>query len=170
VLNDLDIEYWVDDDIIDEGNPIPREIDNGLSSSTHFFLLWSKAASGSNYVRMETDTVLSPPYLDRIKKIPFILDETPLPHGFASIPYHRISIDNAEKETKKVLNKIRADLEFSSQLNLFRDTVCEHYENLPPKPDIPVITNFRKFDGYKYYVQQRYTDPAINKTGREIVG
>jgi len=63
VLNDLDIEYWVDYDIIDEGNPIPREIDNGLSSSTYFFLLWSKSASGSNYVKMETDTVLSPPYL-----------------------------------------------------------------------------------------------------------
>lgn len=54
-------------------------------------------------------------------------------------------------ETEDYLNA-----DFSSQMKLFKKKVCEDYRNPPEKPKKPIIANFRKFYGAKYYVPQRY--------------
>ena len=167
VFTRLEIEHWIDRSRIGEGIPVPSTIDEGFLNCTYFFLVWSKDAQDSDWVKKETNKVN---YDNQIKRIPLLVNDThesTLPLGFAG-PYHRINIETVEFEIKKLINNIRADLDFPSQIKLFRELVSDHYKDLPKKPEYPVIKNFRKFNGYKYYVQQSYRDLFSNNAGERL--
>lgn len=77
-----DINVWFDEWKIPYGSSIPKHVNNGLSSCTHFLLIWSKAASKSRWVERELNSVLHKALSDKkpnIIIVPVCLDETPLP-------------------------------------------------------------------------------------------
>src|SRR2546426_534884 len=120
-FDEYDVEYWVDDEVLrGDGHAVNREINNGLESSTHFLLIWSKDAKASEFVQDEHEIATSPDYNKILKKIIFRLDDTRLPPLLARIKYRReINDQNVEiviRDVIKNILKIDVDLldEFDS--------------------------------------------------------
>lgn len=76
------INVWFDEWKIPYGNSIPKEVNQGLDSCTHFILLWSENAAASPWVNQELNAILSKMLSEKPQKtqiIPILLDRTPLP-------------------------------------------------------------------------------------------
>jgi len=74
---------FLDQDEILVADSLPDRILNGIKACNHLLLLWSRAASGSHWVRKELDAARSL----RKKVIPYRLDSTPLPRSLAHVVF-----------------------------------------------------------------------------------
>lgn len=74
------VDVWFDEWEIRPGDSITGGIEKGISNADVFVLIWSKAASKSNWVDTELRATLRRRVDDTgLKIIPVILDDTPLP-------------------------------------------------------------------------------------------
>jgi len=74
------LEIWVDQSSVFVGENLVERIDKGLEWCDTVLLIWSKAASQSNWVKKEWTTAF---YFGK-KIVPCKLDDTPLPPLLAS--------------------------------------------------------------------------------------
>jgi len=82
------VDVWFDEWSIAAGDSIVEEINEGLRHCTHFVILWSTNASGSNWVRRELASTLSKAISSKSPRVvPVVLDDTPLPELLADIKY-----------------------------------------------------------------------------------
>ncbi len=154
-LQKYNVSYWLDSKEIKYGTKIASTIEDGIDNCTHFLLIWSKNAKNSDStigVKAEIDLIKTSQYKN-IHKIVLKKDDANLPIGLADNKYVRISDENAEEITSKVIEEHRPSLE--KQFSDFKNKVVLDYENFKPTKE-PMIMNFLKFDGYKHYVSQNY--------------
>lgn len=81
------ISVWLDEWKIPYGASIPEQVNAGLCTCTHFFLLWSENAKCSSWVQTELDAIIykvSSCGVGAPVIIPILLDDTPLPPIIAS--------------------------------------------------------------------------------------
>ena len=157
-LQKFDGEFWVDHNVKDNGTPLELEINSELKDTTHFFLIWSKHSAASKWVEYETNIILSEPYASKVKYIPLLLDDTPLPHGFTLNLHDKVSVKKNESKIIEITNKINPI--FETNIDKFKNRVVTDYEKYPEKKEdfqaySPVIKNFRKFDGKRFYVPSK---------------
>lgn len=143
---------WIDIEKIKDNSRIRKEITDGILNCTHFLLLWSKNAAESEWVKEEINAVSSDPYDKKIKKIILKVDNTPLLPLLADAYFRTYS--DPEKDVLDIIQEHTGN--FITQVKIFKKTVQEHYRNPPKEPQKPIIGNFKKFNGYKLYVQQNY--------------
>jgi len=165
VLEKFNVDFWVDFNQIQEGDAIIGEINKGFKHATHFFLIWSKNASESEWVKKEVNAASSSDYTKKLVKIPFRVDDESLPAiDFSSATYHRINLENVTSITEDLLGKITDDLK--TQIKLHKKKIISHYETFSENP---IVSNFRKFDGHKYYIRQHYENLPSEGTGSDII-
>ena len=96
-------QVWFDEWTIRPGDSIPAAIDDGLSCFNTFLLIWSKAASESNWVRTEMQAAVGRWINDdSCRLIPIRLDSTPVPTILRSIRY----IDGSKNHHIQVAREI----------------------------------------------------------------
>lgn len=79
---------WFDEWTIRPGDSIPGQIDQGLIQFNIFALVWSEAASHSQWVRTEMDAALTRWIGNSsLRLVPIVLDNTPLPVLLSSRRY-----------------------------------------------------------------------------------
>ena len=84
------INVWFDEWEISAGDSIVEEINKGLYNCTHFFIIWSKNAAMSNWVRKELQSILiSAIESGNPRILPIILDGTTLPKLISDTRYIR---------------------------------------------------------------------------------
>ena len=77
---------WFDEWEIQAGDSIVEAVNRGLQDCSHFLIVWSKNAAGSNWVRRELASALAVAIARGVPKIiPILLDDTPLPPLLADI-------------------------------------------------------------------------------------
>jgi len=129
VLKKYQIEYFADHNHVRQGISVNNKIDQGMHDATHFFLVWCENAGNSPYVIEELETVRSPGYRDVVKLIPFILDTTPLPVGFASRYQNKIDASNVEDVTRNVIKDIlEVDVDMVDEFDDYLDEVNTEIE------------------------------------------
>ena len=103
ILDDNQIEKWVDlEQLDDPDSDINENINESLSSSDYFSLIWSENAAKSEFVKRKYNAAISHDYDKRLHKIILRLDDCILPPLLASKKYHKIR----EKEFDSVLDRI----------------------------------------------------------------
>lgn len=81
---------WFDEWEISAGDSIVEKIESGLQDCSHFLILWSMNSSKSNWVRRELSAALMQAIGDnRLRVIPIVIDDTPLPPLIADLRYVR---------------------------------------------------------------------------------
>ena len=95
LLDNKRIQHWEDITHIKPGDSVNEKINQGIKSSSHFLLVWSKNADNSNNVKKECNAVMTPDY-EKITKIIFRTDGTKLPPLLADIKYININDDELE--------------------------------------------------------------------------
>jgi hypothetical protein len=79
---------WFDEWTIRPGDSIPSAIDQGLAQFSVFALVWSDAASKSQWVRSEMHAALARWMVDQsLRVVPVVIDRTPLPPLLAPLAY-----------------------------------------------------------------------------------
>lgn len=165
VLKEYGVDYWVDLEQLEIGTEATKKINEGLKTSTHFLLVWTKNADESPFwVGAEKDAVIE--RRDKLTMVSFKLDDTNLGVPFASFIWPNVNVHNLTESTEDVLNTLTDD--FQVQLKYFRKKVQKHYDNLPKDAERVVISNFRKFDGGKLYVQQSFKNLSTHEKGSQI--
>jgi len=156
-LEKYQIEYWVDiKQLKGEGHAINSEINNGVKTSTHFLLVWSKNAANSRFVEQEYNAAISPDYKDLLTKIIFRLDEETLPFLLSDINYHRVNSENVEEITRQTIRNI---LEKDEDYQKDFETSLDEDEN---NVEVKIDDTF-----YRYSKALKAVDPAKYKTKYE---
>jgi len=95
---------WFDDWKIRPGDSIPGAIDEGLRNFDIFALVWSEAASRSQWVKREMESAVSR-WIEtpEIRLVPAILDATPLPAILRPIKYINGSDHNSPRVARELL-------------------------------------------------------------------
>jgi len=156
-LEKYNIPYWLDSNEIKYGMKIASSIEQGIDNCTHFFLVWSKDAKKSDKTKgiaAEIAQIQIPQYKNKFK-IMLRKDDAIPPFGFADDKYGRISVNNAENITSRVIEEQRPSIE--KQFSEFKRDVVHDYEKFESRKKSK-IKNFKKFDGYNYYVSQDYVE------------
>lgn len=86
-LREHGFEVWIDEKELRAGDRLPKKINDALEWCDTLCLVWSKAASKSNWVALEWESALA--VGKRI--IPFLLDETELPQLLSNTVYHKVN-------------------------------------------------------------------------------
>lgn len=127
VINQYQIDYWVDYNQGENGIALNRKINEGLKESTHFFLIWSSDAEKSDWVKDEIDLVMTPPYKENISRTILLLENIAPPLGFAT---YQNKIDDSNvtsivRDILKELLEVDVDLldEFDESLDLSFDEI-----------------------------------------------
>ncbi len=82
------LNVWFDKWEIQAGDSIIQQVQRGLRSCTHFWILWSTHAARSKWVRRELSAILARAVESGSPKvIPLRLDDTPLPTLLADLKY-----------------------------------------------------------------------------------
>jgi hypothetical protein len=100
-LADAGAEVWVDHAGIRGGDNLPERINDALEWCNTLLLIWSKAAAGSRWVKLEWTNAIS---LEKLI-IPCPLDKTPLPSILAYIAY--IDFSNREQGLRELLRALQ---------------------------------------------------------------
>jgi uncharacterized protein YjbI with pentapeptide repeats len=156
---------WIDLEQLKEGDELTRHINEGLEGSTHFLLIWTKNAKDSFWVTAEKTAAI-----ERKGKLSIIvlkLDDTLVGFPLADFVRPDISIENLEEKIQELIEKIEDD--FERQLFIFKKRVIRDYNNPPILPKKPIIVNFKKLDGAKFFVRPSYIHLKDNKKGEDDV-
>src|SRR5207249_554284 len=86
------------------------------------------------------------------------------PLEFSAPLQHKIDLSNVSTEVEEVIKNITSDLK--TQVKFFKKRVVEDYENFP---EYSIISNFKKFDGYKYYVKQHFENSGDHTKGDDDI-
>ena len=97
-------QVWFDEWTIRPGDSIPAAIDDGLSGFDIFLLVWSEAASESNWVKTEMQAAIDRWINDEsCRLIPIRLDSTPVPTLLRSIQHIDGSNSNHIQVAREIL-------------------------------------------------------------------
>jgi flagellar biosynthesis GTPase FlhF len=157
------IEYWVDYEQLEIGERLYRKINKGLQDSSHFLLVWTRNAEPSPWVEAEISAAKE--LGDRLVVISYKLDATALGVPFSGFVYPSARMDNLTIATEELIATMSS---FEGQISVFKKRVKDEYENPPPSPTKLVVANFRKFEGAKYYVQQKFKNISTGFQGDQI--
>jgi hypothetical protein len=125
------INVWFDEWKIAPGDSIIEKIEAGLKDCSHFLILWSKHASKSNWVRRELSSALIQAIqAGRVRVIPIILDDTPLPALIADYKYIRYE-GGTEKDQAEIINAVAG----RSPSSPFIAAMVRKYHELVRNPD-----------------------------------
>jgi TIR domain len=121
------IGVWYDEWEIGAGDSIVRGVDHGLGGCTHLLLLWSEAASRSDWVAKEwAATLAGSIQRGSPKVIPVRLDDASLPPILQDIKYIRVSGDH-EEDHRTIIEAVtgrQPDLAFRRALvDMFNEVV-----------------------------------------------
>ena len=107
ILGDNEIPNWVDLKQISTGSLINQSINQAITSSSHFLLIWSKNAAKSQFVEKEYNAVITPDYNDKLKKVIVKLDTTPLPPLLSDYKYYGIDDGPLEEIIENLAYEIK---------------------------------------------------------------
>lgn len=111
ILDDNNIKKWVDLEQLDSlGSSVNEKINDGLSSSKYFLLLWSEHASKSEFVKKEYNAATSHDYDILLIKIIIRLDKTKLPPLLADKKYYEITEAELESVVEGIVSKIKYEI------------------------------------------------------------
>ncbi len=130
MLDDNQIRHWQDLTRIDVSSSINKEINDAISSSSHFLLIWSKNANKSTFVQKEYNSAITPDYDYKLKKIIIRLDDTRLPALLADLRYYRISSDELEKTMHEIIFDIKKLDNEDERQKKFDDYLDEKFDNI----------------------------------------
>lgn len=126
ILDDNNIKKWVDLEQLDNlGSSVNEKINDGLSSSKYFLLLWSEHASKSEFVKKEYNAATSHDYDILLIKIIIRLDKTKLPPLLADKKYYEVTEAELESVVEGIVNKIKYESE--ERRTRFDDYLDETY-------------------------------------------
>ncbi len=112
---------WFDEWTIRPGDSIPGAIDRGLAQFNVFALVWSEAASNSQWVRTEMDAAVTRWIRDSsLRLIPVVLDRTPLPALLASLRYIDATDGDHLRVTRELLG-LESEAAFRMAVQAFID-------------------------------------------------
>ena len=112
---------WFDEWTIRPGDSIPGAIDEGLRRFNVFALIWSEAASNSQWVRTEMDAALTRWVRDKsVRLVPVVLDLTPVPPLLASLRYIDATDGDHLRVTRELLG-IESETAFRVAVQQFID-------------------------------------------------
>jgi hypothetical protein len=132
ILDDNNIKKWVDLEQLDElGSSVNEKINDGISSSNYFLLMWSIHASRSSFVKNEYNAATSGDYDKLLTKIIIKLDETRLPPLLADKKYYEVTEIELEDVVEGIVNKINYDLDDKTKkFDEYLDKITEKIEIL----------------------------------------
>lgn len=112
ILDDNDIPKWVDLEQFDSlGSSVNEKINDGISTSRYFLLLWSIHASRSRFVKKEYNAATSHDYDKLLTKIIIRLDDTRLPPLLADKQYYQVTETELESVVEGIVGKIKYESE-----------------------------------------------------------
>lgn len=111
ILDDNNIQKWVDLEQLDDvlGSSVNEKINEGISNSNYFLLVWSIHASKSKFVKKEYNAATSDDYDKLLKKIIIKLDKTKLPPLLADKVYYEVTEIELEDVLEGIVSKINYD-------------------------------------------------------------
>lgn len=128
ILDENGVPKWVDlEQLEDVDSAINESINEGLSTSDYFLLVWSKHANESNYVKKEYNAAITPDYDPRLKKIIIRLDDTLLPPLLADKKYHSVTEDELDVVLEGIIAKIKKAEKFSAEPNVYDEYLDSNY-------------------------------------------
>ena len=129
-------------------------------------MVWSLKARLSEWVGKELNAARSFDYTNKLKKLVLRLDDEPLPPiELSDKHWEKVGMDNIYGKLENLVKNLNVN--FDTQMTTFRKDIVNDYENPPGREErIPVISDFRKFDGYRFYVQQTF---ILNKSQKERI-
>ena len=141
ILDDNNILKWVDLEQLDNlGASINEKINDGLSSSRYFLLLWSDNANKSEFVKKEYNAATSHDYDKIVTKIIIRLDKTKLPPLLADKKYYEVSEAELESVVEGIVNKIKYESEArTSKFDEYLDEVNEKIKILGTEYNLSFI-------------------------------
>jgi hypothetical protein len=120
------INVWFDEWEIAAGDSIVEKIESGLLDCSHFVILWSINSSKSNWVRRELSSALVQAISDnRLRVIPIVLDNTPLPPLIADLSYVRYQ-GGTEHDRAEIIRAIANQM----PSNTFIKAIVKKYHEL----------------------------------------
>jgi hypothetical protein len=124
------VDVWFDEWSIAAGDSIVEEINEGLRHCTHFVILWSKNASGSNWVRRELASILSKAIASKSPRVvPVVLDDTPIPELLADIKYISLKGDDARAGLLDVAKQLTGKEQLADYIReivrLYHETITD---------------------------------------------
>jgi hypothetical protein len=130
------VSVWFDEWEIHPGDSIAGGIENGLSSSDAFILVWSVNAAKSNWVGTELRAFLHRRVTDNgLKIIPIMMDDTPLPMLVADYRGIRVEGDKSFNEIAEQIAGKPIDKELIRRLqNSLLDLVSDYGSINDPLP------------------------------------
>jgi len=130
ILDEYDIDYWVDQkELRGEGHSLWSEINDGLETSDHFILVWSKSAKKSENVKKELMSIIGPEHDELIVRIILRTDTARLWRISSDLKNHSdVSEENIENVMNEIINnvlEVDTDLikDFESSLDDDHDSV-----------------------------------------------
>jgi uncharacterized protein YjbI with pentapeptide repeats/archaellum biogenesis ATPase FlaH len=175
ILDTYQIEYWIDrDQIYNKISDLDKAIKEGINNSTHFLLLWSKNARGSEYVEKEIKNAISKG--DTLTTFSFQLDDTEYPDDikkFKNCTREKINANSGKEQIRNfIFGKIAKDTSFISQIRILKDKIrydFEHYSSYKDLKENISVNAFKKIDTYHEFVSQRFRLLGIEKEGEDIL-
>lgn len=167
-IEDHGITCWNSEAYImpDEKN-VSATLKNAVDNCDVFLLLWSKRAKESQYVRDEIHWISEKQ--NKHKSTYVICVDTELPRELFQDPFY---LELNKKSIDEIFQIIMDDIKkknkltFEDQIERFKKEVIEHYETFP---DMPIIQNFRKFDGFHQYVEQPFINMENGERGDDVL-
>lgn len=150
MIDDEGIKKWIDiEQLEDLDSNVNEKINEGLISSNHFLLIWSKNAARSEYVKKEFHAAISHDYDSRLKKIILRLDDTILPPLLADKKYFHVENDNVEEIISNILQKIKpSDAEKRKKFDNFLNLSYGKVQVV--KQDYDTSVAFKRIDNGRY--------------------
>ena len=128
IIDNHRIPKWVDLEQLEGISPeVNEKINDGLASSDHFLLVWSKNASGSSYVKKEYNAATSHDYDARLEKIIIKLDDTPLPPLLSDRKFHEINEENLEDVLNGIFDKISMSKQQKENVEMYDEHLDETF-------------------------------------------
>jgi len=119
------LSVWLDEWQIQAGDSIVVEIERALEDCTHFLILWSSNASGSNWVRRELSAALTSAIrTNRPKVIPLRLDDIGLPPLLSDLSYLRFH-GGTEEDRYEIVRAVTGQ---SPSLDFIKTIVRKYHE------------------------------------------
>jgi hypothetical protein len=126
------INVWFDEWEVGPGDMITRNVGRGLDECTHFLLLWSKNARGSEWVNRELGAMLNKAIAeDSPRIIPILLDDAPIPGLLRDIHYVRYH-GGTEEDRSEIVQAVSGH---QPTQDFIRAVVQKYHEVIEDKDD-----------------------------------